>query len=266
MFFAAEMKLIREICLNEYESLLNLLGMPKPNWIGDEYRIYEKLDAQLTNRICSLMKSESIIDGYIKLLELGGIEFTYAETDKEILSKIVKNKNKIIQSVRNIESKYQSWKDQTSQSPKSETIEKIRVDIGDFGVDSYGIIKTLEDIESDVGGILFASLLGEKKSSLRRKIRSAIDAIKSQKIVQFRSKTSCDLENLESEIRNRMKDFHDGETDSLGLRITKAVERHERSIPLAWDFESLKLSSDMKDRFHLLQQDPIYQFKKSRKC
>ena len=96
MFFAAEMKLIREICLNEYESLLNLLGIPKPNWIGDEYRIYEQLDAQLTNRICSLMKSESIIDGYIKLLKLGGISFDYSEVDLELLRKILANQTQIL--------------------------------------------------------------------------------------------------------------------------------------------------------------------------
>lgn len=95
MFVAAEFQSIRNSCLAELEMLLKKLSVPTPDWSGNEYRIYERLDDDITKKICALMKSSSIIEGYTKLLKFGGIPYDYSETDNELLRKIVANKEKI---------------------------------------------------------------------------------------------------------------------------------------------------------------------------
>ena len=57
MFVAAEFQSIRRLCLPALEKLLEKLSIPIPDWNGDEYRIYEKLDESITENICALMKS-----------------------------------------------------------------------------------------------------------------------------------------------------------------------------------------------------------------
>ena len=100
MFTAAEFRLIKSNCLPKMENLLTNLGIPIPNWnSGDEFQIYDKLDNDITNKICQLMKSSSIIDGYTMLLKIGELSYGYDETDNELLEKIVRNKEKIIQGV-----------------------------------------------------------------------------------------------------------------------------------------------------------------------
>ena len=75
MFTAAEYRLIREKCPGDFQKLLAKLGIAEPNWnSGDEFRIYEKVDDEIIFRLCQLMKSESIIDGYTKLLKFGGVQ------------------------------------------------------------------------------------------------------------------------------------------------------------------------------------------------
>ena len=97
MFTAAEYRLIREDCLSEMQKLLSMLNISEPNWNGgDEFRIYEKVDDEIINRVCRLMKSESIIDGYTKFMKFGNLHFDYSETDNELLATILKNKNAVM--------------------------------------------------------------------------------------------------------------------------------------------------------------------------
>ena len=97
MFTAAEYRLIREDCLPEMKKLLAMLNISEPNWNGDdEFRIYEKVDDEIINRVCRLMKSESIIDGYTKFMKFGNLHFDYSETDNELLATILKNKNAVM--------------------------------------------------------------------------------------------------------------------------------------------------------------------------
>lgn len=96
MFTAAEFRLIRERCPDKLNVLLKNLGIEKPNWNDDkEFEIYAKLDDEIVNRICRRMKSESIIEGYTNLMTLGGLHFDYSETDNELLSTILADKEKI---------------------------------------------------------------------------------------------------------------------------------------------------------------------------
>ena len=97
MFTATEFRLIREKCLPDLQNLLAMLNIPEPNWdSGNEFKIYEKLDDEIVKRVCQFMKSESIIDGYTKLMTLGGLKFKYSETDNELLAKILQNKEKVM--------------------------------------------------------------------------------------------------------------------------------------------------------------------------
>ena len=96
MFTAAEFRLIQKNCPEKLDALLENLRIKKSDWnSGNEFKIYEKLDDEIVSRVCRLMKSESIIDGYTNLITLGGLQFNYSETDNELLATILQNKEKI---------------------------------------------------------------------------------------------------------------------------------------------------------------------------
>ena len=81
MFTAAEYRLIREDCPKKLDSLLENLKIEKPTWNeGEEFEIYAKLDDEIISKLCEKMDSESIIDGYTKLMKLGDLHFDYSET------------------------------------------------------------------------------------------------------------------------------------------------------------------------------------------
>ena len=102
MFVAVEFQNMRSRCPSELETLLKKLSIPKPDWSGDEYRIYEQLDNDITKKICAAMKSSSVIEGYTNLLKLGGVSYDYSETDNELLHKVVANGNKILSGLENL--------------------------------------------------------------------------------------------------------------------------------------------------------------------
>ena len=97
MFIPAQFRAIRENCLSDFQSLLAKLSISSPNWDGDEFAIYDKLDDEITKKLCRLMNSSSPIDGYIKLLKFGNIAYDFSETDDELLEKIIANKEKFFQ-------------------------------------------------------------------------------------------------------------------------------------------------------------------------
>ena len=99
MFTASAFSLMRQNCPAELNELLRLLKINyKPDWEhGDEFKIAEKLDDEINKKICALLKSDSDLAGYAKLLDMGGIGFSVSETRKERLGKILANRNKILQ-------------------------------------------------------------------------------------------------------------------------------------------------------------------------
>lgn len=101
MFVAVEFQNMRNRCSSDLKKLLDELSIPV-DWSGDEYRIYEKLDTEFERKICALMKNSSIIEGYTKLLKLGGIGYDFSELDSELLRKIVANGNKILRGLENL--------------------------------------------------------------------------------------------------------------------------------------------------------------------
>ena len=101
MFTAATFQLIRNNCQKELDTLLKKISI-KVDWAGDKFRVYDRLDAELTKKICGLMKSPTIIDGYMSLLDLGGVAYDYSETDNKLLGKVVANKEKILHGLENL--------------------------------------------------------------------------------------------------------------------------------------------------------------------
>ena len=97
MFTASAFNLIKRNCPKDLDKLLRLLDI-KIDWKhGDEFEIAKKLDDELDKKICALLKSDSDLAGYAKLLDMGGIEFSISETRKERLAKIIANRDKILQ-------------------------------------------------------------------------------------------------------------------------------------------------------------------------
>lgn len=96
MFTAAEFRLIFENCPEKLDALLSNLKIKKPILNkDDEFKIYAELDDKIINSLCEKMKSESIIDGYTKLMNLGNLHFDYSETDNELLETILAEQKKI---------------------------------------------------------------------------------------------------------------------------------------------------------------------------
>ncbi len=96
MFTASAFNLIKRNCPEDLDKLLRLLDI-KIDWKhGDEFEIAKKLDDELDKKICALLKSDSDLAGYAKLLDMGGIEFSISETRKERLAKIIANRDRIL--------------------------------------------------------------------------------------------------------------------------------------------------------------------------
>ena len=98
MFKATDFKLIRRDCPEELKKLLQLLKIPMPNFnSGDEFKIYSELDNDIDKAFCSKLNCDSDLDGYAKLLDLGGIKFDSGETRNNMLKKVLANRDKILQ-------------------------------------------------------------------------------------------------------------------------------------------------------------------------
>ena len=98
MFKATDFKLIRRLCLDDLNELLRLLKIPAPNFSdGDEFEIYGKLDRAIDEKFCAMLNCKSDLDGYAKLLDLGGIKFDSGETRNSMLKKVLANREKILQ-------------------------------------------------------------------------------------------------------------------------------------------------------------------------
>ena len=98
MFTVPAFKLIRRNCPEDLDKLLKLLEVDKkPNWDrDDEFKIAQELDRRIDKKLCALLDSNSDIDGYAKLLERGAVKFSFSETRKELLEKILANRDKIL--------------------------------------------------------------------------------------------------------------------------------------------------------------------------
>ena len=151
MFNAAEYQTIRDKCLPDFESFLNCLSIDIPDWNSeDEYKIYNKLDPDITNKLCLLMRSSSVYDGFISLLKLGDIAYDYSEKDADLLNKIVINKEKIISNFSESITKYDSWqKKYAGIKPGKEKVEILNIKCSDAKrFNTKAIVSKFENIKS----------------------------------------------------------------------------------------------------------------------
>ena len=139
MFTAATLQLIRKNSSAEFETLLNRLGI-ETDLSGNESQLYEKIDGELTRKICGLMKSPTIIDGYMNLLDLGGVTYSYSETDSELLGKIVANRDKILRGF----DKVSEVVEVKPQPPKPRTTTK--TEPPSWGLRIFGVVLILAGI------------------------------------------------------------------------------------------------------------------------
>lgn len=97
MFSVSAFKLIRRNCPEDFDKLLKLLAVDNPNWeLDDEFKLAQELDRKIDKKLCALLDSDSDIDGYAKLLECGEVEFSFSETRKDLLKKILLNRDRIL--------------------------------------------------------------------------------------------------------------------------------------------------------------------------
>ena len=90
MFTLSEIEIIMQKHKEKMITLLRDLGFKgvNQNW-------QEEIDSFLTDKICSLMKSDSVFEGYSFLLRAADIPQSYSETENEKLAKIIAHRQEI---------------------------------------------------------------------------------------------------------------------------------------------------------------------------
>ena len=100
MFTTEEFQRMIKICPSDFEELLKNLQIASPNFDQeDEHKIYKVLDESIEKNICELLNSNSLLNGYEKLLSRGGISFVSNDTRNEMIKKIVNGREKILKGV-----------------------------------------------------------------------------------------------------------------------------------------------------------------------
>ena len=220
MFVAVEFQNMRERCPTELEKLLEKLSIPIPDWSGDEYRIYEKLDDDITREICAAMKSSSIIEGYTNLLKLGGIPYDYSETDNELLDKIVSNGDKILNAVRIANDDYDF-------SPEPEVIEK--PDLTAVNAEYFNPGDFIFNLKT-------AKALVKRDSPKSNAVHYLSDCLTKAEsfnnLLKFTG-SRVRIEDVNDFVQKIYSKLRDGEEHTICLTIKKKVERHKKEIPPA---------------------------------
>ena len=230
MFTTATFQLIQKHCSTEFKNLLARLEI-EVNWSGDEFRIYDKLDADLTEKICGLMKSSTIIDGYMNLLDLGGIAYSYNEPD-ELLGKVVANKDKILDAVRKANEEYDLWQAEwgnVSPAPEKVDVFKIEADTA----------KPFDNPVNDSWLKDFWKFVKKRLSDKERDTHSYKVAYHNFEECNNESKLLLEPDGQKSLIRVEevgdwiKQNLHYNETKIFCLKVTKSVEYQAKEIPPA---------------------------------
>ena len=98
MFTVSELEVMREDCPAELDALLNSIGLSNAlptDENADKFSAYQRLDEMLTQAVCSRLKSETVMEGCINLLRMANIQFSYNETLRELIAKIIANQDAV---------------------------------------------------------------------------------------------------------------------------------------------------------------------------
>lgn len=217
MFVAAEFQSMRRLCPSELEKLLDELSISVDR-SDDEYRTYEKIDALITKKICDLMKSESIFDGYTNLLQLGDIPYDYSELDSELLDKIVSNGDKILAAVREANYEYDLWQTEWGNvSLAPERNEVLSVDAFDLPFDDISFnLRTAK------------ALLKKDKPEIGNARAYISDCLS-----KLETKSEIPVEDICELLRKVAMPLHDGKERTICLKIKKRIQLTEKEIPPA---------------------------------
>ena len=224
MFVAVEFQNMRSRCPSEMEKLLEKLSIPIPDWSGNEYRIYEQLDDDITKKICAVLKSSSIIEGYTNLLKLGDIAYDYSETDNELLDKIISNGDKILSAVRNANEEYDLWKAEWGNvSPAPERVETLNVTAFDMKpFDKENIISVFEDRKDD--------MMRKRLSGAAGAVAECIADVKNLKRL-FELENEIPFEDLPELLKEISSSLPYNRERTICLKIRKAVKYESKKIP-----------------------------------
>lgn len=96
-FIPLEFKRMKERCPDERDELLRQLNIPIFDFAHFNDNDYASLNKKIYQKICEMMDSQSDIEGYEKLLKLGGMERNN-DTRRDCIARIVANREKILQS------------------------------------------------------------------------------------------------------------------------------------------------------------------------
>ena len=193
MFAPTEFQSIRNRCLKDFETLLENLNITPPDWSGNEYRIYERLDDDITEEICALTKSPSIIEGYTTLLNLGGVPYNFSEIDNELLAKIVAHRKEIIAAVR------RESEDYNSPPPPAVSIEVAKID---NSVTPYSL-----------------------KQHFLKEAEKIFDVVVKEFRALFVSSKSEHFDSVDEFVSNYIEPMSAGEERKIVLTIRKTAER-----------------------------------------
>ena len=96
-FIPLEFNRMKERCPEERDELLRQLNIPISDFDHFNDDDYTFLNKKIYQKICEMMDSQSDIEGYEKLLKLGGMERNN-DTRRDCIARIVANREKILQS------------------------------------------------------------------------------------------------------------------------------------------------------------------------
>ena len=96
-FIPLEFNRMKERCPDERDELLRQLNIPISDFAHFNDNDYTSLNKKIYQKICEMMDSQSDIEGYEKLLKLGGMERNN-DTRRDCIARIVANREKILQS------------------------------------------------------------------------------------------------------------------------------------------------------------------------
>lgn len=227
MFNATEFHLLRTRCPEELEEFLKCLGIDAPNWTaGDEFQRFADLDDKIATELSRLMKSDSVFGGYIELLHLGDVSFDYAESDNDLLRKIIRHKEKIREGTK------------TSVEEIDDVIVKPKQDFS--------------RVSCDVPCNLFYKKRGYRERRIRRNIANIIDDLRN-KIKEKRTEKifSIHFTNKINELCNIIKEkgITDEKIDEPDLEnklrdvICEYWQEHRKT-----DLESIDIYLEVKTR------------------
>ena len=193
----------------------------------DEFQSYDdyyELDSKITLKVCDNLKSDSIIDGYTKLLKIGKVTFNYDETDNELLNKIIENKQRIIDGNVDIleQAKLQALMPQSQVEQKSiDKSEEIFMSLSLLNKYShFSLKKKFNDFYDFIRPILDKFKISKKVEDSIKNLRFTIDLSDNFLIKGERIKIDS-INDIEEIIKEQLSRKNYGEPVSICIEARK---------------------------------------------